>query len=236
MNVALSEDRVLHDDGALLAIDKPAGLPCDQTLDPRRPHLRAWVSAWAEARGATSPGLLHRLDLQTTGVVLFGWTKAARRAVTEAFRAREVEKRYVALVEAEALGADAEPGATWRTSGYLGEAARVGKQTRMGAVTRGGKHAETAFRTLTRVGAALALVEARPLTGRRHQIRAHLAERGAPIVGDALYGSDASAPRLWLHAYSAALAHPADGARWEVRAPLPADWPVRAEERGALEG
>lgn len=226
--MALDARHILFIDEHVLAVDKPAGLPCDQTLDPRRDHLRAWVSRWAEARGEATPGLLHRLDLDTTGVVLFGRTKAARRALTDAFREAQVEKRYLALVATR----DLDPRrTTWEVESYLGEAERVGKKVRMGAVRRGGKRAHTRFRVLgalERDGIDASIVEAQPTTGRRHQIRAHLAEAGAPILGDMLYGGADRAPRTWLHARSIAFAHPLEPRRVRIVAPLPRDWPQRA--------
>jgi RluA family pseudouridine synthase len=208
--------QILLEDDDLLVVGKPAGIPSDTTRDPARDTLIARVQA-------VRPDaiLCHRLDRDTSGVVVFAKSACARRAIPAAFAARTIVKRYLAIIEAP------PPARTWEHRNYLGVLPRPAGQRvdRMGAVARGGKPAHTAFEHLLTQGDH-ALVLALPHTGRRHQIRAHLADSAAPIVGDSLYGAQPTAERMWLHALALTLPHPADGTLLEVRCPLPDDWPA----------
>jgi RluA family pseudouridine synthase len=214
---------VLHHDDDLLIVAKPAGIPSDTTRDPHRDTLVARVHA--HHPDAT---LCHRLDRDTSGLVVFARSARARQAMSRAFRERTVEKRYLAIIES--------PPTTerWEHRDFLGvlPRARGARVDRMGAVTRGGKPAHTRFLHLGSHGGH-ALVLAQPQTGRRHQIRVHLADSAAPIVGDTLYGAQPTAERFWLHALSIVLPHPADGTALAVRCPLPEDWPAAFAALGA---
>lgn len=197
---------VLYRDAHVLAVAKPAGLPSDRTRDPRRASLVGEVQAWWRDGGGDGdpPALMHRLDVDTTGVVLFGLDKAGRRLLTDAFRDRTAKKEYLALVERARLG----DRTTWQVRNRLDVVAggRGRVPARIGEVARGGQLAITDFELLeadagtAADGTAMALVLARPATGRRHQIRAHLAGSGLPIIGDAHYGSAVEVPRCMLHA------------------------------------
>lgn len=221
---------ILYRDEQLLAVDKPAGLPAHPTV-AGRPNALSLVTELLAGEGASAPPiLLHRLDAETTGVLLFALTDASNRELSRQFAGREVEKVYLALV------AGVPPDA-FSVANHL----KPGVRGRTVAVASGGQPAETAFRVLKMSSPPLskggcggvALVEARPKTGRTHQIRAHLAGAGFPILGDALYGG----PRLiepdgdrlpvrrhLLHAFRLTFRHPASAETVTVEAPIPADF------------
>lgn len=214
--------RVLYEDAWLIVVDKPPGLPFHATADPRRTHLVGAVQALLARRpGATSDapylGVHQRLDRDTSGVVLFTKDKAANAGLAEQLERHAVEKVYVALTRRPAR----LPPARWTVDDTL---ARVGRG-RIGRVpaNAGGQRARTDFRLLD-VLPGLLRVEARPRTGRQHQIRVHLAGGGLPIAGDATYGGARVAPRVMLHAWRLSLRHPLSGAALTIESPPPPDF------------
>ena len=214
---ALTPADVLYEDEVLIAVDKPAGLATVPTADPARPSLVRAVAAYLgrDRPRAMAIGVHQRLDRDTSGVVLFAKDPSANPALARAFGAREVEKTYHALT-ARPVSA---PSAPWRVVSALGA---IGKG-RLGRVLEGGKRGETDFVVLETLPRGL-LVEARPRTGRKHQIRVHLAEGGLPILGDPVYGDRRAAPRLMLHATRLALRHPITGERLVIESPWPSSF------------
>ena len=218
---------VLFDDAFLLVIDKPAGIAV---------HPGAGISSGTVVHGLLSqvrdlvgiggelrPGIVHRLDKDTSGCLVVAKTEIALRGLQAAFKARTVDKRYLALVH----GAPAAAGAF--DTLY---ARHPIDRKRFSSKVRAGRRAVTRFRVLQRFGAA-ALVEVELLTGRTHQIRAHFADAGFPLLGDKLYGGtrrDAKSfvqppiARQALHAARLSFEHPVTGARIECEAPLPPDF------------
>jgi len=214
----------LYDDDALVVVDKPAGvavIPAPHEDDG--PCLRDRTAA---ALG-TRVWVVHRLDRDTSGAVVFSRTAEAHRALSMAFEARVVDKHYEALVS----------GVPAPSSGSVDLAlheARRGKARPARPGEPGARPATTRYATArvwrhdTRAIARLTLS---PATGRHHQIRVHLRAIGTPILGDALYGSEASrgladvpVPRLTLHAAAIDVPHPSSpGRRVAVSAPWPAD-------------
>lgn len=205
---ALAARHILFEDDVLIAIDKPPGIPTQPTVDPARPSLYRLVKAYLLAQAAPGEpylGLHQRLDRDTSGVVLF--TKAGRvnPAVAALFAERRVEKTYRALVARPPR----LPPARWSVETPVAGAA-----------------ARTEFRLLQSYPDRLS-VEARPSTGRKHQIRVHLAARGMPILGDERHGGPGiakRAPRLMLHAHRLAFRHPVSGREIVIESPLPADF------------
>lgn len=179
---------ILYEDRVVLAIDKPAGwmLAPDDWDRTQRNLQRALVSSvnggdyWAASRQLRFIRFIHRLDADTTGVVLFAKSQGALRVLSELFETRKVEKRYLAVVEGVPQSEH------WTCSLKIGE--EPGTQGRMKVDPKNGKDAETNF-TVLQVGGNRALIEAAPVTGRTHQIRVHLAASGFPVVGDVLYGA-----------------------------------------------
>ena len=209
---------LLYEDRWLLAVDKPAGTPSH----PLRPGevgtiANALVARFPEVALAGEEvregGLVHRLDIETSGVLLAARDRHTWESVRALFRERAVDKRYWALVS----GPIADEGGIEVPLRHKGEA-RVEPALDGGD---GGREALSHFRVLARSG-ELALVEVQILTGVLHQVRAHLAAIGAPVVGDALYGGRPfpGLKRFFLHARSLRLAHPATGAPLHVESPL----------------
>jgi RluA family pseudouridine synthase len=219
---------VLYEDEALIAVAKPAGLPTHATADPSRPDLftlvRRQLGDDPPGAGPTRYlGLHHRLDLDTSGVVLFTKTPSANAGLAAQFEARSIDKVYHALTLRPPGGVRS----AWRVQDALAQAG-TGRTSRMSRVLGGGQAADTEFRVLERFSHAL-LVDARPHTGRKHQVRAHLRGEGMPILGDVRYGgprmlAGLAVARPLLHARRLALAHPLTGARLEIDCEYPEDF------------
>jgi 23S rRNA pseudouridine1911/1915/1917 synthase len=228
----LTPARILYRDSALLAVDKPPGLPTHATADASRPSLVGHVQDLLRAGGVGPRVAIHqRLDRDTSGVVLFAIDPRANDGLARAFSARAVEKTYVALVARPPI--PVRP--AFRVTAPLASPLSGGKGgVRIGGL--GAKGAETDVLVREVLQAAL-LVEARPLTGRKHQVRAHLAHARMPVLGDPVYGdAGAKAPRLMLHSLRLVLAHPLTGERLSIESPLPPDFNavlarLRAERR-----
>lgn len=235
---------VLHEDDDLLAVDKPAHLP----VHPSGRYFRhTLLCLLLERRGETldRPGIriVHRLDRETSGVVLFGKSRAAARHLARQFESHVVEKEYLALVH----GRPTQDHFSIEASLGRNNESRVRKA--VGVVPVGeGRPAVTRFEVLGR-GPDHALILARPLTGRLHQIRVHLKHAGLPIVGDKLYGLDEGMflklaagesysegdlarlllARQGLHAWRIRVQHPSSGP-FSCTAPLPADLSAICEQ------
>jgi 23S rRNA pseudouridine1911/1915/1917 synthase len=211
---------ILYEDGDILVLNKAAG----EVVHPAPGHrtgtlvhaILAHCSDLAGVGGKLRPGVVHRLDKDTSGVLLVAKNDLAFRRLQEQFKGREVRKTYLALV----AGRLAQPRGV--VDAPIG---RDPKQRKRMAVVSWGRPAVTRYRVLRAVGDA-SLLEVQPLTGRTHQIRVHLAFLGHPVVGDAVYarrGLPRIAPRQFLHAWRIAFRHPTSDEEIEFRAPLPPD-------------
>jgi 23S rRNA pseudouridine1911/1915/1917 synthase len=201
----------------LVAADKTAGLT---TQPPRRrapgeltAHERVLLQLAARDGKRVEVMLFHRLDRLTTGVLVFARHRDAARALAKIWGSGAVQKQYLALVRG---GPGKGPR---RISGAIASDPLVHGRFR---VARNGKPATTEVRLLARL-AEFSLVEVRPLTGRTHQVRVHLAEAGFPIAGDALYGGAGGVPRPFLHSWRLTIPHPRTGRQLRLEAPVPAD-------------
>ena len=218
---------ILYEDDWLLVIDKPAGVVVHpaagnaegtvvNALVGRYPH-------WLETFGTGSrPGIVHRLDKDTSGCLVVAKTPEAQFKLSTAFAERRTAKTYLALVR----------GVPAKASGEL--AGAIGRhpvnRQKMALVERGGKPALTRYRSL---GSGMyrntpaTLLEVRILTGRTHQIRVHMASLGHPVLGDELYGGvrgiEEPPPRQMLHAWRIVLPHPGSGQALTLVSPLPED-------------
>lgn len=183
----LPPEAIIYQDRELLAINKPSGVASQRTPYQLKGTLEHWVGEEFARQGIREPvRIVHRLDRGTSGVMVFPKHRQAAAWLSELFKQGQMEKRYLALVSGDA------PDTGWKADGAIGKlgSARWG-------IMAGGRPALTEFRLITAAD-GLALVEARPRTGRTHQIRVHLSADGLPIVGDNTYGGQ-PCPRLMLH-------------------------------------
>jgi 23S rRNA pseudouridine1911/1915/1917 synthase len=206
----------LHVDDVLVAVDKPAGVPSHPLRAGERGTAASAIVARFPECAAASPdaregGLCHRLDNETSGVLVAARDRRTWEAVRAALREASCVKTYLA----EVAGAPPDRGVE---TAPIGRAGRRGGRVRVGA-GRAPLPARTEWEVVERRGATT-LVRARLHAGRAHQVRAHLAAAGFPIVGDAVYGASA-APPLRLHAHTITLVHPRTGAPLLIEAPPP---------------
>ncbi len=228
---------VLYEDRHLLAVNKASGMivhPGAATGEDTLVHalLSHCAGTLSGIGGVERPGIVHRLDKETTGVIVVAKTDQAHRALADQFATRTLTKEYVALVS----------GVPQLLSGTIDRA--IGRHPvhrhRM-TVGEGGKPARTDWERAETFGDLAALVRCRIFTGRTHQIRVHLKSLGHPILGDALYGwkpeprLKEQPARVMLHAEHLVLMHPATGRELDLRAPLPEDFSklIRALRRAA---
>ena len=218
--------RLHHADAACLVVDKPAGL---LSVPGRGPDKQDCAAARVQAACADAL-VVHRLDMATSGLLLFARGLPAQRALSSAFERGEVSKRYQAVVQ----GRMAPPEAHGPVQDWEGETgwglidlplmADWPRRPLQKVDAAQGRPSRTLWRILGHEGESTR-VELAPLTGRSHQLRVHLLALGHPILGDTLYGSpevQARAPRLLLHASRVDFPHPVDGARraWHSEAPF----------------
>lgn len=220
----LSQEHIVLRTSDYLVVSKPSGWPTQGTPDKRRDHLYAAVQRWArrEFGSRAYVGLHHRLDRDTSGLVLFTLRKEANVWASHLFQQRQISKHYRCLVRPPA--APFTPPS--RVENHLKKSKTKRKSgpksglMRMIATSSGGDFAATEFLLLEERSQCL-LLEARPETGRMHQIRVHCESFAAPIWGDPLYGGP-RAPRLMLHAFKLIFPDPT-GVMVEVQSPLPGD-------------
>jgi 23S rRNA pseudouridine1911/1915/1917 synthase len=218
---------IVYEDAALLAIDKPPGM----VVHPAPGHacgtlVNAVLAHCPElaADGGERPGIVHRLDRDTSGLILVAKSEKARRALQRQFQNRTVRKRYLALLEGHLRPA-------WgRVEAPIGR--DPAHRQRM-TVLPGGREAVTEYHVLEQyahqtgtVAGNYTLIEAEPQTGRTHQIRVHFSSIGYPLAGDAVYGkrrSDLPIARQFLHASRLQFRHPLTGLPMDLEAPLAPD-------------
>jgi 23S rRNA pseudouridine1911/1915/1917 synthase len=215
--------RIIYQDEDVIVVDKPPGL----TVHPAAGHPRGTLvnalltvcPELANIKGTLRPGIVHRLDKDTSGLLVVAKNEAAQASLTGQLKEREVHKVYLALVRGRV-----EP-----PQGVIdAPIARHPRRRQRMAVVEGGRAAQTRYRVRKLLhddaGVAYSLVEAEPLTGRTHQIRVHFASIGHSVVGDRLYGkASALVGRQFLHAWRLGFRLPASGGYQEFESPLPGD-------------
>jgi 23S rRNA pseudouridine1911/1915/1917 synthase len=208
---------VPYEDEHLLVVDKPAGL----VVHPARGHRSGTLAqalAGKVAGGAEDwrAGIVHRLDRDTSGLLVVAKSEAVHAALKAALQRREIEREYVALVEGR------PPARTGTIDAPIGRDRRV--RTRMSTDTDDPRDARTHFE-ITETIPGFTLLRVRLETGRTHQIRVHLQAIGHPVAGDPEYGTAGALglPRQFLHAARLAFDHPVTGARIDIESPLPPD-------------
>lgn len=213
---------VLYEDNHLLALNKPAGLATMGTPAGEETLLtlaKQYIGRKYAKPGNVYLGVVSRLDVPTTGVVLFARTSKAARRLNEQFRQRKVEKVYWSIVEGTLELPEGE------LCDFLGEDERHRRMRIVGRELTGAKQARLAYHCIRTIGSD-SLVEVRPVTGRKHQIRLQFSHLGHPVLGDRKYGSSRRFPRgIALHARRLAVSHPVGGTVVELHAPVPSDWP-----------
>lgn len=227
-----SKPVIVYRDEYIIAVDKPAGLPTHRTSDPSRANLYDLLcSLLAEEMGLKErpspselppekrPGLLHRLDAETSGLLLFTLRREMNASLAKQFEEHSIKKRYLALVSCSFKLPE-----IWTCSDPILRAERKRNRYRTARPDEEAMSATTHFRTVWQKD-SVALIEARPVTGRPHQIRVHLSAGGTPIIGDSFYGKEQNsrrdgngrrereekAGRLMLHACELVFEHPATG-------------------------
>jgi len=238
----MTPDRILFEDEDLIVVDKPPGIPTQPTIDEARENLFLSVKKFLAQRAGCSVtevylGLHHRLDRDTSGVILFTKSQRANPGVAAIFASHLAVKTYQALAYTSERNSRPEvrpekwPESwpeTWTVKNYLGNIQSQGKRAKFGAVRAGGDFAHTDFKLIQRSGHVLR-IEALLHTGRTHQIRVHLSEGGAPLLGDALYGGPMEVnrvkiPRVMLHAAHLTFPHPIHQNRISVHSSIPGDF------------
>ena len=216
---------ILYEDAALTVIDKPAGLAVHGAPGDEGPSVAAWwlarLGAEASAFDAERPGIVHRLDKDTTGVLVLAKTPKAQAALSTAFEARATDKTYVAVCDGHPPRERAVIDAPI--------ARHPGDRTRM-AIVRKGRASRTNYEVLAS-DKETSLVPVKPETGRTHQIRVHLDGVGAPVRFDRVYGRPGPGRQL-LHAWRITVPHP-EGGTLTVTAPLPPDMCEAVRTMGA---
>lgn len=208
--------KVLFEDASLLVVEKPEGLLSMGSATERETTAYAFLTDYVrrgDPQGSARVWIVHRLDRETSGVMVFARTEAAKRALQA--RWDETEKHYLAVVEGH------PPADHGVLRSHLDERGpfKVYSAPRSGRT----RHAVTHYREVKRI-ATRALVELTPTTGRRNQLRVHLADAGCPIVGDRKYGARTDpARRLGLHAGALQFVHPQSGELLRFESPLPPD-------------
>jgi 23S rRNA pseudouridine1911/1915/1917 synthase len=220
---------ITYEDAHVIVLDKPAGLVVHPAPgNPDHTLVNALLAHcgddFAGIGGVKRPGIVHRLDKDTSGLMIVAKTDRAHQSLSAAFAAHSMSRSYMAVVR----------GLPSPTAGVIDK--RIGRsktnRKKMAVVGSGGKTAVTHYKVVKSLGLRAALVECRLKTGRTHQIRVHLTDAGHPLIGDQTYGSTAKAtlpaaarafPRQALHANLLGFTHPASGDYLEFTSPLPQD-------------
>ncbi len=231
------ELRVVYEDPDLLIVDKPAGLVVHPSPGHRSGTLvnallgRGGADAWGGIAGVARPGIVHRLDRDTSGLLMVARNDAAQASLMSQLKARRVKKTYLALVSGSVAAA------VGRIEAPIGRDPR--HRTRM-AVVADGRPAVTGYRVRER-WPGWTLLELDLVTGRTHQIRVHLEAIGHPVAGDPVYGGGRSRRgpeglhRLFLHSWRLELAAPSDGHLIRAEAPLPEELEVVLQDLRSAE-
>jgi 23S rRNA pseudouridine1911/1915/1917 synthase len=231
---------ILYEDDCVVVIDKPAGMVVYPASGHRNGTLMNALAYYckklADIGGPLRPGVVHRLDRDTSGVMVIALTDDAYYNLVEQFRNRTIKRKYIAIIYGNPEKDEGE------ISAKIGRSASDRKK--MSARSKRGKEALTGWKVIKRFDDA-SLIEARLGTGRTHQIRVHLASTGHPVLGDKVYGGKTgierkgaarkkiSFPRQMLHAALLGFNHPANGVYMEFSSPLPDDMQAGIENLSA---
>jgi len=223
----VSDSCVLYEDDDLIFINKPAFFPVEQTITGNRANLHDAVVDYLwkrepELRNPPYVGIMHRLDRETSGVILFTKNRGINKAVSLVFQSHELTKKYLAICPVDAARhSELVSESPFTVEMFMGRVSAKSQAAKWGEVSekRGGLYSKTEFRVVKEItveNKACLLLECTLFTGRTHQIRVHLASSNLSILGDTLYGS-CSAKRIYLHACR--LSFSLNGKTYDVTAP-----------------
>ncbi len=232
----LTDKDVLFEDESIICVNKPAFLPTEETIVKGRGNLHDCVVKylWEKNPSLRNPpyaGIMHRLDRETSGVILFTKTRSVNAAVHAMFENHTAQKTYRAVCSSASSASPAflaglKANEVFDSENFIGRISAKSSACKIGLLAegRGGQFAKTHF-LLAAKKDSLLYVDAFPMTGRTHQIRVHLSQRGIPIIGDSLYGGREGfgdlGGRIMLHASCLEFPHPVTGEVMAVRAALP---------------
>jgi RluA family pseudouridine synthase len=227
-NVRLDANAIRYEDEWLVVVEKPSGLPTQPTLDPNRPNLFDLMKKLISERDKVDSvyvGLHHRLDRDTSGLVLFTKKEAANKGIADLFSKHEIQKTYQCLCWRAPGTQSLNTNDTFTIQNNLGQVSTKDGKTQYGSVASGGDVAITHFRVVEAFRDVF-WFEACPQTGRTHQIRVHCSGMNFPILGDELYfpekvASMVDAPRLMLHASKLEFIHPLTQEKIDVHSTIP---------------
>lgn len=221
----VTDSAVLFEDENLIFINKPAFFPVEQTIVGNRANLHDAVVDYLwkrnpELRNPPYVGIMHRLDRETSGVILFTKNRGINKTVSEMFQNHQFEKKYYAVVCDKP---ELKTGASFTVEFFMGRVSGKSQKGQWGKLSEanGGQYSKTDFTVVEKCkiqGINCAVIQCDLYTGRTHQIRVHLASKNLPILGDELYGGKA-AERLFLHAYQ--LKKETGELQFDVTAPVP---------------
>ena len=229
--VRFDSSRIVYEDEFIIVVDKPAGLPTQPTIDPNRVNLYDSLKQMLSHRDKVDVpylGLHHRLDKDTSGLILFTKKEEANKGVSELFLNHAIQKTYQCICWRAPDSRQFKVGDQFQVENHLGKISDKSDKTKFGQVRSGGDHAITDF-TVIEVFRDMVWLSARPKTGRTHQIRVHASENLLPILGDPMYFPEKialfmSAPRLMLHAIELRFLHPINQVALVLNAELPSDF------------
>lgn len=231
----VTDKDVLYEDENLIFINKPAFFPVEQTITGNRDNLHDAVVQylWDRNPGLRNPpyvGIMHRLDRETSGVILFTKNRPINKAVSAMFQGHSFKKIYTAVVcpsckNFSKVGKNPKVGDKFTVEKYMGRISAKSQQGKWGSLpeSKGGQYSKTKFKITGQReinGRKCFIVECDLETGRTHQIRVHLSEEGLPIVGDVLYGG-IPGDRIMLHAKSLEINNPEINLNRTIEAPVP---------------
>ncbi|MCI0471467.1 MAG: RluA family pseudouridine synthase [Candidatus Aminicenantes bacterium] len=214
------ELKILYEDDYLLIIDKPPGISVHPGAGERGETILDIFTYYyprvKEIKDSDRPGIVHRLDKETSGVLILARNEQSMKNMQQAFKRREVKKCYLALVS----------GRMRQRSGTIDAPITRSRRDRQKFIVAHGENKETARAAVTDFSVikeftGFSFIKLFPITGRTHQLRVHLTHYGCPILGDKRYGRVGSFERLALHAYAVAFVHPITGRFVSVKSPLP---------------
>ncbi len=217
IDFTLTEKDVLFEDEYIILVNKPAFLPVEQTIVGNRKNLHDCVVdyLWKKNPALRNPpyvGIMHRLDRETSGVILFTKQRTANKSIFEQFEKHTITKTYIAV----ACGNSKKKSFT--VENFIGRVSAKSQAAKWGSLpeSRGGLYAKTSFEcSEIKSSPALTLIRCELFTGRTHQIRVHLSESGLPILGDTLYGGR-NFSRIMLHSDKLVFRHPVSGEEMTV--------------------